>query len=336
MNASQVLDQQVALVDRLATKEYVAYAGGLLDADRWRDIEPESFCRSTRHALRVAYAYHVAAPMVPLVERAAAELPDAAHIEPEHLPTQAGFVWFDQQVRLRVPDALAGFRDLVVADGDQGVACKVRAMSWISTSGPATKAGRDVGMPAEVPGVLLHLYADLEDYHGLGIDRLMAEQLPTDVDNSVQGLRVVCGRLLVEHFVFLPYHMRVGPGAYPVDDGSTVDDPMRIILAYWLLLSQTIVDVREELADRPSRRRAIRAGVPGRVTVVQLRRTHAPQGHSESIVEWSHQWVVRGHWRRQPCGIDRSERRMVWINPYVKGPEDAPLVVTDKVYTLVR
>jgi hypothetical protein len=31
--------------------------------------------------------------------------------------------------------------------------------------------------------------------------------------------------------------------------------------------------------------------------------------------------IVRGHWRNQACGKDRLERRVIWIQPYWKGPD---------------
>lgn len=37
------------------------------------------------------------------------------------------------------------------------------------------------------------------------------------------------------------------------------------------------------------------------------------------------QFLVRGHWRRQACGAGLSERRLMWIEPYWKGPVDAPI-----------
>ncbi|MBI4918178.1 MAG: hypothetical protein HY825_20240 [Acidobacteria bacterium] len=35
-------------------------------------------------------------------------------------------------------------------------------------------------------------------------------------------------------------------------------------------------------------------------------------------------WIVRGHWRNQPCGPGRMQRELIWICPYWKGPEGAP------------
>lgn len=37
------------------------------------------------------------------------------------------------------------------------------------------------------------------------------------------------------------------------------------------------------------------------------------------------QVLVRGHWKRQPCGPGLKDRRVIWIEPYPRGPEDAPI-----------
>ncbi len=39
------------------------------------------------------------------------------------------------------------------------------------------------------------------------------------------------------------------------------------------------------------------------------------------------QSLVRGHWKQQPCGSGRSERKFIHIEPYWRGPEDAPVAV---------
>jgi len=50
-------------------------------------------------------------------------------------------------------------------------------------------------------------------------------------------------------------------------------------------------------------------------------------------VEWQRRWMVRGHWRLQPYGPKHSLRRMRWIDPYVKGPEDKPFDARPTVWT---
>lgn len=41
-------------------------------------------------------------------------------------------------------------------------------------------------------------------------------------------------------------------------------------------------------------------------------------------IEWSHKWLVCGHHRNQYYP-STQEHKLVWISPYVKGPEDKPL-----------
>ncbi len=38
------------------------------------------------------------------------------------------------------------------------------------------------------------------------------------------------------------------------------------------------------------------------------------------------QFLVRGHWKRQPFGPKSESRKWVWIQPYWKGPEEAPIL----------
>jgi hypothetical protein len=48
-------------------------------------------------------------------------------------------------------------------------------------------------------------------------------------------------------------------------------------------------------------------------------------------------FVVSGHPRLQPCGPGRKDKKLIWIDPYPKGPEDAPFKgPDDKVFAVVR
>ena len=39
------------------------------------------------------------------------------------------------------------------------------------------------------------------------------------------------------------------------------------------------------------------------------------------------QSLVRGHYKRQVVGVSRSGRKVIWVEPYWRGPEDAPILV---------
>lgn len=102
--------------------------------------------------------------------------------------------------------------------------------------------------------------------------------------------------------------------------------------------------VNKKQAADAAAQRARRMEIPDRVTVVALRRVEG-HSHGETDVEWHHRWLVRGHWRWQhvsknhplaepdPAG---GYRARVWVRPHVKGPEDKPFHLTEKVYALVR
>lgn len=108
-------------------------------------------------------------------------------------------------------------------------------------------------------------------------------------------------------------------------EGNGASDLLRMLIAQILWMEQQIVVAPREQAVRATRRRLPQVTDHG-IKVVRLRR--AVSGPSESSrpdsVEWSCQWIVRGHWRQQYYP-KTGERSPIWIMPYVKGPEDAPL-----------
>lgn len=54
-------------------------------------------------------------------------------------------------------------------------------------------------------------------------------------------------------------------------------------------------------------------------------RSYLREGKSPTV-----QGIVRGHWKRQPCGENRLGRKMIHVEPYWRGPEDAPIVVRER------
>lgn len=91
-------------------------------------------------------------------------------------------------------------------------------------------------------------------------------------------------------------------------------------------LDQRIVVSPATDVDRPTRRRVERAGGPVTpVRVIELRRRESI-GHSSggsSPVDWSCQWAVGGHWRKQYFPSTGGHKTIrIW--PYVKGPADKP------------
>ena len=121
----------------------------------------------------------------------------------------------------------------------------------------------------------------------------------------------------------------------PIPGGDKHFDVLAVTKTLWLLMRQPLARESTEMPDRTARRRAVREGrEPPPVRVIHLRRPSSSSGQSGEPAVWHHRWIVRGHWRMQPWGPGRQQRRPVWIAPFVKGPEGAPMLGGEKVYVL--
>lgn len=70
-------------------------------------------------------------------------------------------------------------------------------------------------------------------------------------------------------------------------------------------------------------------GRPVRIDASQHVRDFIEHGGRRSPV--TVQSLVRGHWKNQPHGNDRALRKFIHIEPYWRGPEDAPIAVRPHV-----
>jgi hypothetical protein len=68
--------------------------------------------------------------------------------------------------------------------------------------------------------------------------------------------------------------------------------------------------------------------VLGKPIKLDCRQAVAAYGRGERRAP-SVQVLVRGHWKRQPCGPGRQQRKLIHVEPYWRGPEDAPINVRE-------
>jgi hypothetical protein len=99
----------------------------------------------------------------------------------------------------------------------------------------------------------------------------------------------------------------------------------RFVMAGLAWLSQRIAVAESQNIERHKRKRLFREyGVIPDTKVVRLRRSDSRDSQSAGgNTEWSCRWVVNGHWRNQP--YKDNQRKLIYILPYVKGPDDKPL-----------
>jgi hypothetical protein len=111
---------------------------------------------------------------------------------------------------------------------------------------------------------------------------------------------------------------------------------LAVVMSLCYLMRQKLAVVRQPLMSRTERRQAKRAEIDlSKVRVIELRSRDVISEGSASGREYSHRWVVRGHWRRQWYSAD-CVHRPIWIPAHIKGPAGKPLLGTDKVYSLQR
>lgn len=343
---AQVLDEQISLLAYSQNARYQEYLKGYLkdvwdkQPSHWSNATPEARAARLREysemiplALKAAYAYHVSDDMLSLANWAGHGLPQDVTFDPEMLPTQVGFLMFERG--MLIPEVW-------------GRETYIHALMW--QHGRVTSQGK--------PGVRLTGFVDINDrrdevnqiiWKDGTAPKIIAQcghlQLSLSVEigyDDPQPSEEVIDQAYIERSLEIEKDSKFGP-AWSTTDGLTpikvADNWLRTIIAIFELMNQTITDVHEEEPDRAGRKRARRMGLPDRVTVIHLRRTDSARHEGESDVEWQHRWIVRGHWRNQPIGprsAEEQEYKRIWINPFTKGPDGAPLIVTDKVYTLNR
>lgn len=109
------------------------------------------------------------------------------------------------------------------------------------------------------------------------------------------------------------------------------------MLKYWIsmqwLARQTKGTVKKEKVrpPRPAMRRAQKWN-PERdsyISLITLRRKAAKRTVPEKEINWTHRWVVGGHWRKQPYPSSNTYK-YIYIAEYVKGPDHLPLIVRER------
>lgn len=144
-----------------------------------------------------------------------------------------------------------------------------------------------------------------------------------------------------DRLVFLEtlYDGRVASEAGEINPGETTDERTKHLLVDWremsinatlifacgnLWLQQKVVVTDPGQLTRAATRRLARIGVTESPLIVRLRKkeyVRHKEGESEPV-DWAWQWAVAGHWRNQPTG---EGIKLIWIHPFIKGPEDKPL-----------
>lgn len=353
MRPEQILDMQADLLHFSEKKVFQEITAGIIGSAKWmrqsgaggrgaarymqtprEDATATMIAQTMPNHIRAAYAYRVTADMCSVLEFAASQLDETDTFDRNLAPTGCGLVRFDKP--LPIHDA-------------RGRLMLIHWCLW----GPATIRRWDGDMLGKA-GIAVSWFNDHFEQPDFYASEIMASYADSAV--SQQQILDAVGRWGFIGVDVVEQGHPIGSALSLIDqdtaagilaDGDTPQphtNTHRYLHALWLLLNQTITKTEDEYVRKTALKRAQRIGLPGRVTVVTLRRTVASRNQGESLVEWSHRWIVRGHWAWRKCGAEHPHaqeyekgwRVRVWIGLYEKGPEDKPLIVTEKVFNLSR
>ncbi|OWM07725.1 hypothetical protein B7435_07290 [Mycolicibacterium peregrinum] len=176
---------------------------------------------------------------------------------------------------------------------------------------------------------------------------------PDGVMQIVPASRLTKNQELLEPFgvktpLWAAHTLVLDPEAIRSEEATGSSEAHRfvsVVGAAWLLMGQSGVAGTRTIGDRApaTTDNSAAAKTPtaaSTVTLIDLRRPadngHDSKGKPTSGREFQQRWWVGPHWRQQPCGPGRTQRKPVFIAPYVKGPEDKPLVAKERVNVLRR
>lgn len=298
---------------------------------------PSDYALWEHRELGEATLWWVAADMVELLVASAPSVPDAVRLPELPCPAERGLVVFERP--------WSG-SDSEIAGGH----VEVDAVMWGRGLLPPLP---DRGRVAPAPTVGISSYRRVIFDEGLWASEIELA-LRSGLMKRAIAQPIVRGSGLAAYSLHGCEWLPLGRSEWPVSDelgvpplnrmpdhqvASYLED-RRMLAALWTLLAQEgIAQTQVQRPERQAVRRTMRAGLSSaiaEVRVVNIRQTrgHSAGGGTSEQRDWSHRWLVSGHWRHQPVGRRRQDRRLTWISPHVKGPADKPLVVKEVVHAL--
>jgi hypothetical protein len=243
----------------------------------------------------------VTSDMLHVLIQAAADLPEDAAFDEHTLITPCGFCLFEEP--------------LVGNDGHGGQTA-MTGIAWRTILGVVDGGEVDKML-------LIYFLVDPDDtrdtYTGQFNERMRKAGLPSTP-------------LTLQHFFPTRFGRTLDRAKYESVEGSMIiTDTLAVFIAMQLLAQQRMGEPIQMRPDRAVRKRAAKWHEGDRyITLITLRRKSVKKDDIEPVkVDWSHRWLVQGHWRRQYYPKTKTHD-YVYIFGYVKGPEDKPLLVRER------
>lgn len=291
--------------------------------ERWTagDGENWSYSRTLLtygRCLELANAYYMNRNFCALVDHARREIPDDIKFEEPWVLSPSGFIWLETP--FQVPNPPGEILPPEVTNNQM----EISAVGWIRvTSAKGTGyhfmffLDRGNYLPGEI-GFTCWSHVTLLDGHKM-IDRIREFESTS--------------------FIEARSPMRLGRQEFPngiYEAGPEMESLHEIRWLYTALhlMSQRLAHLSEHRASGMARMmaRQKRLIIAPTLKVISLRRMEAerPTGEHQHK-DWNWQWIVQGHWRLQPYPKALGDYKWIFIESYIKGPENKPLKVPQQI-----
>ena len=343
MSASDTVFHKAALAEELRDARHVEIIDHWIGLERDREWGAAEFppgwsgqqeADDQLSVLKASETFWVAPNMVELARVASESMPDE-DLLPYDLPSTHGFMWLSQPFRMidvRRKSLSMNAIMWAVRGGQVRVWHFTHRNDLVDSMNIIARSQLAPEHWQELPMFSLNHVANLSFGQKLPRGLTWDTPLPPEATMEFTDTKLEDGTRSV---------------AFITDQSMDLDEEPKLIrspllaflLTTWRLCQQSLAERERPPLNSKLRRRLRRANLPETpVTVITLRRSgYVSDG--EGHVEWSHRWIVRGHWRKQPCkdrpGGDWTYRH-VFIHPHIKGPDDKPLLVREHVNALTR
>lgn len=288
----------------------------------------EDFSRRCARTLSLAETFYVAPQMNALVSAAAEDWEADEHVHDEDFPTDHGWLFIpggitniDARGRLYATSALTWARHGNTVD----------VIFWANKHDDPPHMREHPswpGIPTMTPWHITHVDLDAP----LPTAMRFGKVLPPEVSEAIQWIQGPDGSLAMTF-----------PQGWTREEMTPMQGPDPVLA--WLvsvlrIMQQPLASVerqglptgvRRALAKHPRKMKNTA------VTIIDFRR-RLSDFEPGSGREYSHRFLRRGHWRRQPYKRDDGtwERRRIWIHPTIVGDPDKPLILREHVNALTR
>lgn len=349
MRARDAIDHHAVLAQELNNSEWL-HTAALGVALRQRDMvtvegrpwtttiqrdSMEFTVSAVRQAILLGETAFVSKDMTKFARIAAAELTeDDTFGDPRNLPLENGVLFLEETVEYHDIRGVIYPVDGFLWGTFYSNKYKEKAVSLFTLTNNRkhplpveTPEGKSTTMPASIAHSLYHVLAGMVIFKTTKVGHslhMSVDQQEKYLKNSVVSRDEDSIRAILESQNY----------------GELVmENPTSLWVAIMRLMCQELIELSDEKASRPQRRRAERLNLKPAVTVVSLRRKKylgKPGQETGSGRHLHYRHLVRGHWKSQPHDPSCNGCKCRYISHYFRGPEDAPLYVSDKVNALIR